>query len=362
MKTLTIQLKERSYPIYIGKGLLGQIHLIESHLKQKHVAIVTNTTVAPLYLDQIMNLLHKHKIKAFPIILPDGEVYKNQDTLHLIYDALLQEKCERTTTLIALGGGVIGDITGYAAATYLRGIPFIQIPTTLLSQVDSSVGGKTGINHSLGKNMIGAFYQPQCVIADIESLKTLPQREFSAGMAEVIKYGLIRDHNFFEWLEKNIDGLMQQDASLLMEAILRSCQNKADVVEMDEHESGSRATLNLGHTFGHAIENAMGYGVWLHGEAVAIGMVMAAHLSKLMGWLKDEEFNRIIKLLNKSNLPIDPPKISEDQYMQLMRMDKKVVDGKIRLVLQKGIGDSVITSDYDVNHLKTTLQTLKFSA
>ena len=360
MKTLTIQLKERSYPIYIGKGLLSQIQLIESHLKQKHAAIVTNTTVAPLYLDQLMSLLHKHKIKAFPIILPDGEVYKNQDSLHLIYDALLKEKCERTTTLIALGGGVIGDITGYAAATYLRGIPFIQIPTTLLSQVDSSVGGKTGINHSLGKNMIGAFYQPQCVIADIESLKTLPQREFSAGMAEVIKYGLIRDHNFFEWLEKNIDDLMQQDASLLMEAIERSCQNKADVVEIDEHESGVRATLNLGHTFGHAIENAMGYGVWLHGEAVAIGIMMAAHLSRLMQWLTDDEYHRIFNLLQKVNLPIDPPIISLERYLALMSMDKKVVNGKIRLVLQKGIGDSVITSDYDEKYLRATLQVKKF--
>ena len=360
MKTLTIQLKDRSYPIYIGKGLLDQIQLIESHLKQKHVAIVTNITVAPLYLDRLMNLLRQHKIEAFPIILPDGEAYKNQDTLHLIYDALLKEKCERNTTLIALGGGVIGDITGYAAATYLRGIPFIQIPTTLLSQVDSSVGGKTGINHALGQNMIGAFYQPQCVIADIESLKTLPQREFSAGMAEVIKYGLIRDYDFFEWLEKNIDGLMKQDASLLIEAILRSCQNKADVVEMDEHESGVRATLNLGHTFGHAIENAMGYGVWLHGEAVAVGMVMAAHLSKLMQWLKDEEFNRIIKLLKHAKLPTDPPIMSEDKYLSLMCMDKKVVNGQIRLVLQKGIGDSIITSDYDEKHLHATLQIKNF--
>jgi len=360
MKTLTIQLKERSYPIYIGKGLLSQIQLIESHLKQKHVALVTNTTVAPLYLDRLINSLHQHKIKAFSIILPDGETYKNQDSLHLIYDALLKEKCERNTTLIALGGGVIGDITGYAAATYLRGIPFIQIPTTLLSQVDSSVGGKTGINHSLGKNMIGAFYQPQCVIADIESLKTLPQREFSAGMAEVIKYGLIRDDNFFEWLEKNIDGLMQQDASLLIEAIERSCQNKADVVEMDEHESGVRATLNLGHTFGHAIENAMGYGVWLHGEAVAIGIMMAAHLSRLMQWLTDDEYHRIFNLLQKVNLPIDPPIISLERYLALMSMDKKVVNGKIRLVLQKGIGDSVITSDYDEKYLRATLQVKKF--
>ena len=362
METLHIQLENRSYPIYIGAGLLSQIKLIESHLKQKHVAVVTNTTVAPLYLDPLLSLLKEHGIKAFPIILPDGESYKNQVTLNLIYDALLKEKCERTVTLIALGGGVIGDMTGYAAATYLRGVPFIQIPTTLLSQVDSSVGGKTGINHPMGKNMIGAFYQPQCVIADIDTLKTLPRREFSAGMAEVIKYGLIRDETFFNWLEKNIEGLMKLNPSLLIEAIQRSCQNKADVVEIDEHESGIRATLNLGHTFGHAIENAMGYGVWLHGEAVAMGIVMAANLSKLMGWVKGEEFNRIIKLLKEAKLPTEPPKITEDQYMALMSMDKKVVDGQIRLVLQKGIGDAVITSDYDTKHLKTTLQTVNFSA
>jgi 3-dehydroquinate synthase len=362
MQTLYIQLESRSYPIYIGEGLLSQIKLIESHLKQKHVAVVTNTTVAPLYLDPLLTLLKEHGIKAFPIVLPDGESFKNQETLNIIYDALLNEKCERTVTLIALGGGVIGDMTGYAAATYLRGVPFIQIPTTLLSQVDSSVGGKTGINHPMGKNMIGAFYQPQCVIADIDTLKTLPEREFSAGMAEVIKYGLIRDEVFFNWLEKNMEDLMKLNPSLLIEAIERSCQNKADVVEMDEHESGMRATLNLGHTFGHAIENAMGYGVWLHGEAVASGMVMAAHLSKLMGWIKDEEFTRIIKLLKKAKLPTQPPKISEDQYMELMRMDKKVVDGKIRLVLQKGIGNAVITSDYDTKHLKNTLHTSNFSA
>lgn len=362
MQTLHIQLENCSYPIYIGEGLLSQIKLIESHLKQKHVAVVTNTTVAPLYLDPLLSLLKAHGIKVFPIILPDGESYKNQETLNLIYDALLKEKCERTVTLIALGGGVIGDMTGYAAATYLRGVPFIQIPTTLLSQVDSSVGGKTGINHSLGKNMIGAFYQPQCVIADIDTLKSLPRREFSAGMAEVIKYGLIRDETFFAWLEKNMEGLIKLNPSLLIEAIQRSCQNKADVVEIDEHESGIRATLNLGHTFGHAIENAMGYGVWLHGEAVATGIVMAAHLSKLMGWVKDTEFNRIIKLLKEAKLPTEPPKISEGQYMQLMSMDKKVVDGKIRLVLQKGIGDAVITSDYDAKHLKTTLQTSNFLA
>ena len=362
MQILKVELANRSYPIHIGRGLIADASLILPHLKRKHVAIVTNTTVAPLYLAKLTQTLEAAGVKVIPIILPDGEAYKNTETLNTIYDVLLQNRCERSTTLIALGGGVIGDLAGYAAATYLRGVPFIQIPTTLLSQVDSSVGGKTGINHPLGKNMIGAFYQPQLVLADIDTLQTLPAREFSAGVAEVIKYGLIRDADFFDWLEVNMAKLMHLDEEVLSEAIYRSCQNKADVVAKDEHEQGKRALLNLGHTFGHAIENAMGYGVWLHGEAVATGMVIAAHLSKLMGWLKDAEFNRIVKLLKEAKLPIDPPKISEDQYMHLMSMDKKVVDGKIRLVLQKGIGDSVITSDYDVNHLKTTLQTSKFSA
>ena len=268
MQTLHIQLEHRSYPIYIGEGLLSQIKLIESHLKQKHVAVVTNTTVAPLYLDALLTLLKQNGIKAFPIILPDGEVYKNQETLNLIYDALLREKCERTTTLIALGGGVIGDMTGYAAATYLRGVPFIQIPTTLLSQVDSSVGGKTGINHSLGKNMIGAFYQPELVVCDLDVLQTLPNRELSAGLAEIIKYGPIADMTFLQWIENNLNALMSKDVSALAYAVLRSCEIKARVVGADEKEGGLRAILNFGHTFGHAIEAGLGYGVWLHGEAV----------------------------------------------------------------------------------------------
>jgi 3-dehydroquinate synthase len=355
MQTLKVDLANRSYPIHIGRNLIADADLILPHLRRKHVAIVTNTTVAPLYLDKLSQTLQAAGVNLIPIILPDGEAYKNTDTLNKIYDALLQNRCERSTTLIALGGGVIGDLTGYAAATYLRGVPFIQIPTTLLSQVDSSVGGKTGINHPLGKNMIGAFYQPQVVLADIDTLKTLPAREFSAGMAEVIKYGLIRDAEFFDWLEAHIEQLMALEESAISEAIYRSCQNKADVVARDEHETGERALLNLGHTFGHAIENAMGYGVWLHGEAVAAGTMMAADLSQRMGWLSTAEVARIHALLIKARLPLDAPELGADKYLELMQMDKKVADGKIRLVLQQGIGKSVITSDYDVDKLKATL-------
>lgn len=355
MQTLKVELANRSYPIHIGRGLISDANLILPHLKRKHVAIVTNTTVAPLYLDKLSQTLQAAGVTVIPIILPDGEAYKNTETLNVIYDVLLQNRCERSTTLIALGGGVIGDLTGYAAATYLRGVPFIQVPTTLLSQVDSSVGGKTGINHPLGKNMIGAFYQPQVVLADIDTLKTLPAREFSAGMAEVIKYGLIRDAGFFDWLEAHIEQLMALEEAAISEAIYRSCQNKAEVVARDEHETGERALLNLGHTFGHAIENAMGYGVWLHGEAVAAGTMLAADLSKRLGWLTAAEVTRIHALLSKACLPLDAPKLGAEKYLDLMQMDKKVADGKIRLVLQQGIGKSVITSDYDAEKLKQTL-------
>jgi 3-dehydroquinate synthase len=355
MQTLKVELANRSYPIHIGRNLISDANLILPHLKRKHVAIVTNTTVAPLYLDKLSQVLQAAGVTVIQIILPDGEAYKNTETLNTIYDVLLQNRCERSTTLIALGGGVIGDLTGYAAATYLRGVPFIQIPTTLLSQVDSSVGGKTGINHPLGKNMIGAFYQPQVVLADIDTLKTLPAREFSAGMAEVVKYGLIRDIQFFSWLEANIERLMVLDETAVSEAIYRSCQNKAEVVARDEHENGERALLNLGHTFGHAIENAMGYGVWLHGEAVAAGTMLAADLSQRLGWLTDAEVRRIHALLTKAKLPLDAPRLGAAKYLDLMQMDKKVADGKIRLVLQQGIGKSVITSDYDAEKLKETL-------
>ena len=355
MQTLKVELADRSYPIYIGKNLLSDASLILPHLKRKHVAIVTNTTVAPLYLDTLSQTLQAAGVQVIPIILPDGEAYKNSETLNTIYDVLLLNRCERSTTLIALGGGVIGDLTGYAAATYLRGVPFIQVPTTLLSQVDSSVGSKTGINHPLGKNMIGAFYQPQLVLADIDTLQTLPAREFAAGMAEVIKYGLIRDADFFDWLELNMASLMQLNEAALSYAIYRSCQNKADVVAKDEHEQGERALLNLGHTFGHAIENAMGYGVWLHGEAVAAGTMMAADLSQRMGWLAQADVARIQKSFEAANLPIAAPSLGVERYLDLMGLDKKVENGKIRLILQRGIGKSVITSDYDVEKLKDTL-------
>lgn len=355
MQTLKVELANRSYPIHIGRNLISDASLILPHLKRKHVAIVTNTTVAPLYLDVLRQALQAAGVTVIPIILPDGEAYKNTETLNTIYDVLLQNRCERSTTLIALGGGVIGDLTGYAAATYLRGVPFIQVPTTLLSQVDSSVGGKTGINHPLGKNMIGAFYQPQLVLADIDTLQTLPAREYSAGVAEVIKYGLIRDADFFDWLETNMASLMRLDEAVLSYAIYRSCQNKADVVAKDEHEQGERALLNLGHTFGHAIENAMGYGVWLHGEAVAAGTMMAANLSQRMGWLNAAEITRIQKCFEAANLPIMPPKLGVEKYLDLMGLDKKVENGKIRLILQQGIGKSVITSDYDADKLKATL-------
>ena len=355
MQTLNVALAKRSYPIHIGRGLITDASLILPHLKRKHAAIVTNTTVAPLYLAQLSDALQAAGVQVIPIILPDGEAYKNSDTLNSIYDALLQNRCERSTTLIALGGGVIGDLTGYAAATFLRGVPFLQIPTTLLSQVDSSVGGKTGINHPLGKNMIGAFYQPQLVLADIDTLQTLPPREFSAGVAEVIKYGLIRDAHFFDWLEHQMPQLMQLDEAVLSEAIYRSCQNKADVVARDEHEQGERALLNLGHTFGHAIENAMGYGVWLHGEAVAAGTMMAADLSQRMDWLSADDVARIKNSLLAANLPLIPPKLGTAKYLDLMGLDKKVENGKIRLVLQQGIGRAVITSDYDADKLNACL-------
>ena len=356
MQTLHVDLGARSYPIHIGSNLLSQPDLLVPHLASKQVAIVTNTTVAPLYLETLVETLQECGIKTLPIALPDGEKYKTSETLNLIYDALLQNRCERRTTLIALGGGVIGDLTGYAAATYLRGVPFIQVPTTLLSQVDSSVGGKTGINHPLGKNMIGAFYQPQLVLADIATLKTLPPRELSAGLAEVIKYGLIRDPDFFLWLERNMSKLVAVDDATLSYAIYRSCQNKAEVVAADEHEAGERALLNLGHTFGHAIENAMGYGVWLHGEAVAAGTVLAAKFSHRLGWLQEEDVIRIIRIFEAAGLPTNPPALSIEKYLDLMAMDKKVMDGKIRLVLLKdGIGSSVVTSEYDPELLKETL-------
>lgn len=345
METLQVELGARSYPIHIGENLLGKADLFTDILAQPNVAVVTNFTVAPLYLDPLLAGLHAAGIKALPIILKDGEQYKNGDTLNEIYDSLLKNRCERKTSLIALGGGVIGDLTGYAAATYMRGVPFIQIPTTLLAQVDSSVGGKTGINHPLGKNMIGAFYQPRAVIADIATLRTLPPRELSAGLAEVIKYGLIRDAEFFTWLEANMERLVACDAEALAYAVSISCRNKAEVVAADERESGVRALLNLGHTFGHAIETGMGYGNWLHGEAVAAGTLLAARLSERLGWIDQLSVARIRALFERAQLPVQAPVLGEARYLELMQLDKKVEDGKLRLILLKGIGQAVIASD-----------------
>ncbi|MDE2598671.1 MAG: 3-dehydroquinate synthase [Rhodocyclaceae bacterium] len=359
MRTLTVALGERSYPIHIGPGLLQHAELILPHLKSKAVAIVSNTTVAPLYLKALAAPLREAGIKVTEIILPDGEEYKNWDSLNQIFDALLANRCDRTTTLIALGGGVIGDLAGFAAASYQRGVPFIQVPTTLLSQVDSSVGGKTGINHPRGKNMIGAFWQPQLVLADTDTLKTLAERELSAGLAEVVKYGLIRDLPFLEWLEANMGRLCGREAEALTYAIERSCRNKAEVVAADEFETakeGGRALLNLGHTFGHAIETGLGYGEWLHGEAVGAGTVMAAELSRRLGWLTDAEFERARKLLAAAGLPIMGAPLGVERYIDLMGHDKKVVAGKLRLVLLKHLGEAVTYSEASPEHIRATIE------
>jgi 3-dehydroquinate synthase len=356
MQTLTVGLGERSYPILIGSGLLAHAELLQAHIPRKFVAIISNATVAPLYLERLQHSLSGISVASMNIILPDGEEYKNTETLNLIYDALLKNRCERSTPLIALGGGVIGDMTGYAAATYMRGVPFIQIPTTLLAQVDSSVGGKTGINHPLGKNMIGAFYQPQLVLADTDTLNTLPGNELSAGLAEIIKYGLIRDLPFLEWLEQNMDKLLERDTAALQYAIARSCQNKAEVVAADERERGERALLNLGHTFGHAIESGMGYGNWLHGEGVAAGTVMAADLSHRLGWISAQDVARIRKLFERARLPVVSPDLGVDKYLELMGLDKKVEGGKIRFVLLKQVGKAVVFGDVPTALLLQTLE------
>ena len=354
MKTLTVNLAQRSYPIHIGQNLLGQEKLLAPHIHGKQVLVVSNETVAPLYLEQTLQALENFQCES--VILPDGEQYKTLETVDLIFDALLTHHFDRQCTLIALGGGVVGDITGFAAASYQRGVNFIQIPTTLLAQVDSSVGGKTGVNHPLGKNMIGAFHQPQCVLIDINTLNTLDDKQLSAGLAEVIKYGLISDADFFAWLESNIDALLARDPEQLTYAIEHSCQNKATVVAADEKESGQRALLNLGHTFGHAIESGMGYGAWLHGEAVGTGMLMAADLSHRQGNLSEQEQQRMQALIAAARLPTKtPPEMDGKRFMELMAVDKKVLSGVIRLVLLTGIGASHVSDDYDPKLLQETL-------
>lgn len=356
MKTLTVDLGDRSYPIFIGQDLLSNPELVKPYVKGSQVLIVSNTTVAPLYMAQAKQAFAGFEVQE--VILPDGEEYKNLEVLDLIFAAALKHRFDRRCTFVALGGGVIGDMTGFAAAAYQRGVNFIQLPTTLLAQVDSSVGGKTGVNHPLGKNMIGAFHQPQCVVIDTLTLNTLDDRQLSAGLAEVIKYGLIQDAPFFAWLEQNLPGLVKKQPDLMMEAIERSCQCKADVVASDEKESGVRAHLNLGHTFGHAIEAGMGYGNWLHGEGVSAGTMQAVYLSKLLGDLTQADQNRIQAIFEQASLPIYPPsqaQMSNETYLDLMAGDKKSQAGKIRLVLLKSIGEAYVTGSYSAQLLMQTL-------
>jgi 3-dehydroquinate synthase len=345
MLTLQVPLGSRSYPIYIGAGLLARAELIADRLPQKRAAIITNSTVAPLYLASLRRALEGRGIGVVPITLPDGESHKSWDTLNQLLDSLVEQRCERNTALIALGGGVIGDISGFAAAIYQRGVPYIQVPTTLLAQVDSAVGGKTAINHPGGKNMIGAFYQPLAVVSDTDTLATLPPRELAAGLAEVIKYGLIRDPAFFDWLEANMARLARREPEALAYAIERSCANKAEVVGLDERETGPRALLNFGHTFGHAIESGTGYGTWLHGEAVGTGMLLAARLSRRLGLLAAEDVKRLAAVLRAAGLPLEPPALGTERFLELMGHDKKVESGRIRFVLLRRIGEAFVSAE-----------------
>lgn len=354
MQTLYVELGERRYPIFIGSDLDPKA-LLEPYIHGCQVMIVSNETVAPLYLARYVAAIEALGKTVATCILPDGEKYKNIEHLNLIFDALLASGFNRDCTVLALGGGVIGDMAGFASACFQRGVYFIQVPTTLLSQVDSSVGGKTGINHPLGKNMIGAFQQPQVVLADMSQLKTLPARELSAGLAEVIKYALLGDADFLAWLEQHMDALVQGDEAALAEAVYRSCAHKARIVANDEKEQGERALLNLGHTFGHAIESYLGYGEWLHGEAVATGMVMAADLSQRMGWISAEDLARTKNIIQRANLPIVCPQIPLDDFLAYMAHDKKVLNGQLRLVLMQAVGQAIITKTFDVELMKQAI-------
>ena len=354
MQTLYVELGERRYPIFIGSDLDPKA-LLEPYIHGRQVMIVSNETVAPLYLARYVAAIEALGKTVATCILPDGEKYKNIEHLNLIFDALLASGFNRDCTVLALGGGVIGDMAGFASACFQRGVYFIQVPTTLLSQVDSSVGGKTGINHPLGKNMIGAFQQPQVVLADMSQLKTLPARELSAGLAEVIKYALLGDADFLAWLEQHMDALVQGDEAALAEAVYRSCAHKARIVANDEKEQGERALLNLGHTFGHAIESYLGYGEWLHGEAVATGMVMAADLSQRMGWISSEDLTRTKNIIQRANLPIVCPQIPLDDFLAYMAHDKKVLNGQLRLVLMQAVGQAIITKTFDVELMKQAI-------
>jgi 3-dehydroquinate synthase len=357
MQTIRVALGARSYQIHIGGGLLARAELVIPVLPQRQVAIVTNETVASLYLERLARALERAGVGVTRIAVPDGEEHKEWQTLAVVFDELVAHRCDRRTAIVALGGGVIGDLAGFAAATYQRGVPFVQAPTTLLAQVDSSVGGKTAINHPRGKNMIGAFHQPLLVLTDTETLATLPEREFRAGLAEVIKHGAIRDEGFFAWLESNMDALLARDSGALGYAIKRSVEIKAAVVESDERESGPRALLNFGHTFGHAIETGIGFGTWLHGEAIGAGMIMAADLSARLGFLEGRAVERLRRLLEKSGLPTAGPRISVDRYLQLMARDKKSLDGDIRFVLLDRLGSALLSEKVPVGALRATLET-----
>src|SRR5487761_1896824 len=355
MQTLRVELGERAYPIHIGEHLLSDASLVTPHPELPKVAIVNNTTVAALYLQQLSDALRAQGVDVISIVLEDGERYKVWPTLNRIYDVLLERRCERKTTLIALGGGVIGDLAGFAAATYMRGMPFIQVPTTLLAQVDSSIGGKTGINHPLGKNMIGAFYQPRLVLADTAVLASLPPRELSAGLAEVIKHGLVYDEGFVAWLEQNVEKFLACDARALAHAVHRCCEIKAAVVAEDEREAGVRALLNFGHTFGHAIESELDYGKWQHGEAVDAGMVMAADLSRRMGLIAQADVDRVIALLKRAKLPVAQPGIAPGRLLELMAVDKKNEAGKLRFILLDRIGAASICAEVPADLLQQAL-------
>ncbi len=361
MRTLELDLGPRSYPIHIGRGLLARRELYAPHLDGRQVLVVCNETVAPLYLDTVTGALEDHDVHA--VVLPDGERYKTLDTLSTVLDAAMRHRLARDAAIVALGGGVIGDVAGFAAACFQRGVRYLQLPTTLLAQVDSSVGGKTAVNHPGGKNMIGAFHQPVCVLADTATLDTLPERELAAGLAEVVKYGLIRDPELFAWIERNANALRGRDPEALAEAVERSCRNKAALVSADERETGARALLNLGHTFGHAIEAGLGYGEWLHGEAVAAGMCMAADLSVRLGWLDAQERERARALLARLGLPTAAPAaVTPTRMIELMGVDKKVRAGRMRLVLLKAVGDAVLTADFDPEALHATLDTCREAA
>jgi len=346
-RQINVGLGSRTYPIFIGRDSFRNKDLLDAcGLRSRRYVVVTNDVVGPLYFERVAQFFSIRGAAVEQVIIPDGERFKTQETLTSIYDQLIERRVDRSTTIVALGGGVVGDVAGFAAATYQRGVPLVQIPTTLLSQVDSSVGGKTAINHPAGKNMIGSFYQPQAVIIDLEMLQSLPEREFQAGLAEGVKYGAIMDAAFFVWLEQNVTLLMKRDFDALGYAVERCCMSKARIVEDDETESGSRALLNFGHTFGHAIEAGLGYGKWLHGEAVAVGMLLASRLSVLMGSLTQSDWDRIERLLSSIGLPIDAPDLGRERYLELMGYDKKVLDGKLRLVLLKSLGAAYVTGDF----------------